>query len=378
MKINKTKDNMGFTIVELLVAVVVIGILAAVSFVTYSGVAANATIASMKSELSGALNILEADRVTLGSYPDGLDIANSGYGLAAGGDRLFEYDSFEDSFCLTVTSASNLNLVFSIDDTGLMYERPCHGHTGGPPPVATNSACFAFTSGNGYIDEYYDYEEGDPNNPACPRDVVIPSSINGVDVVRVGNDSFRDKGITSILIPETVTSIGRRSFSNNQLPDNQAFIRSRDSSGQETSTLASYGGARRSNVSIPTDITALGLDSLSRNGITSITIPDSVISIGNSALVSNMLTSIVIPDSVLTIGSNAFSSNQITHVTLSSSVKSIGHSAFYNNKVTSITIPQSATTIGNNIFLLNPGPIDCSIPAGKNFDNIGCTTISYY
>ena len=48
-------------------------------------------------------------------------------------------------------------------------------------------------------------------------DVVIPSNINGKQVVAIGNSAFRENKLTSVTIPNTVISIGRRVFSNNKL-----------------------------------------------------------------------------------------------------------------------------------------------------------------
>ena len=73
----RQKDS-GFTIVELLVVIVVIGILAAITIVSYSGITAHA---STKSNLQNASSVLSAAMVVYantGSYP-----ATSGNALAA-------------------------------------------------------------------------------------------------------------------------------------------------------------------------------------------------------------------------------------------------------------------------------------------------------
>ena len=59
----------GFTIVELLIVVVVIGILAAITIVSYNGVAQRAAGASLQSDLSGASTQLKMYQVENGSYP---------------------------------------------------------------------------------------------------------------------------------------------------------------------------------------------------------------------------------------------------------------------------------------------------------------------
>ena len=59
----------AFTIVELLVVIVVIGILAAITIVTYSGISQKAVEASLQSDLSGASKQLKLSQVDNGNYP---------------------------------------------------------------------------------------------------------------------------------------------------------------------------------------------------------------------------------------------------------------------------------------------------------------------
>ncbi len=132
-------------------------------------------------------------------------------------------------------------------------------------------------------------------------DVVIPSNINGKQVVAIATEAFQNKQLTSVIIPNSVTNIYVHAFSSNQL----------------------------TSVIIPTSVTSIGHSAFYGNKLTSVTIPNSVTSIGHSAFYDNKLTSVTIPNSVTNIGSSAFENNQLTSVTIPSSVTSIGSSAFY-------------------------------------------------
>ena len=60
----------GFTIVELLIVIVVIGILAAITIVAYNGIQKRATVAAAKSDVRSLSLQAEAVKVDSGSYPN--------------------------------------------------------------------------------------------------------------------------------------------------------------------------------------------------------------------------------------------------------------------------------------------------------------------
>jgi len=65
----KTQSERGFTIVELLIVIVVIGILAAITIVSFNGVTARANATSAKAAASSALKKAEAYNAEKAAYP---------------------------------------------------------------------------------------------------------------------------------------------------------------------------------------------------------------------------------------------------------------------------------------------------------------------
>ncbi len=100
----------GFTIVELLVVIVVIGVLAAITVVAYTGIAQKATVASIQADLSGASSQLKMDLVINSAYPATLAAANGGRGIPSSPGTVYQYSADNTTappiFCVTATKDS--------------------------------------------------------------------------------------------------------------------------------------------------------------------------------------------------------------------------------------------------------------------------------
>lgn len=132
------KNQIGFTIVELLIVVVVIAILAAITIVSFNGISKRATATSLQSDLRNSKSILEQGRVTSGEY------ASTSSSLKPSNGTTFEYsvdNSAEaKSFCLTATSGSTS---YYIDTNSTPQQGACPGHSNGGQPASYQ---LAFTS----------------------------------------------------------------------------------------------------------------------------------------------------------------------------------------------------------------------------------------
>jgi len=128
-----SRKQHGFTIVELLIVIVVIGILATISLVAFNGVQAKAADVVLKSDLKNASTQLEIAKVESGSYPD-----DDGSDLPRSEGTTLEYTAASGDYCLTASS-SRASTAFHLDSTtGTITEGPCTGHegTGGDGDVA--------------------------------------------------------------------------------------------------------------------------------------------------------------------------------------------------------------------------------------------------
>ena len=102
---NRSSRQYAFTIVELLVVIVIIGILAAITIVSYTGITQRANITSLTSDLTNASTQLKLDMINNGSYPDTLSLANNGKGIPASTGTTYFYsvnnNDTPQSFCIT-------------------------------------------------------------------------------------------------------------------------------------------------------------------------------------------------------------------------------------------------------------------------------------
>ncbi len=139
--------------------------------------------------------------------------------------------------------------------------------------------------------------------------------------------AFAPAGMTSVIIPDGVTSIGRYVFS----------------------------GYEIESVTIPEGVTTIGEEAFSEcQSLASINIPNTVTTIENYVFHDciSLKSSLVIPDSVTTIGVGVFQyCTSLTSVTIGSGLTAISDWLFGDcDSLTDIVIPENITSINNSAF----------------------------
>ncbi|MBC7869150.1 LamG domain-containing protein [Candidatus Saccharibacteria bacterium] len=116
----------GFTIIELVIVVVVISVLAAITFVSYGGVQDSARKAALMSDLDNAVSILELDLKQTGNYPTTVAGAGNGTGLSPSPGTTYQYafnnTNTPKTFCLTATKGT---LSYNINQEGVPSAGAC-------------------------------------------------------------------------------------------------------------------------------------------------------------------------------------------------------------------------------------------------------------
>ena len=199
------------------------------------------------------------------------------------------------------------------------------------------------------------------------KNVDIPKKIDGMSVTKIGSSAFSYHMLSSVTIPDGVTTIGSMAFRDCYLLTSIAMPDSVTSIGES----AFDGCQSLTDIKIPDGLEII--DSSVFEGctsLTSITIPDGVWIIYPFAFEScTNLTNITIPDSVAMIGGSAFSGcESLTDVTIPDGVTDIRYGTFYNcSSLTSITIPDSVTYIDDKAFFNCSALKTAVIPASVTY-----------
>lgn len=115
LNIIKTRNNSilrsdsvpkGFTIIELLVVIVVIGILTAITVVSYTGIMNRADVSLLKMNLAQAAKLVKNDYSLSDAYPINIDSINNGNGIPDSSAVSYEYFTGTNGFCITGTVKS--------------------------------------------------------------------------------------------------------------------------------------------------------------------------------------------------------------------------------------------------------------------------------
>ena len=132
-------------------------------------------------------------------------------------------------------------------------------------------------------------------------DVVIPSEINGKKVVAIADKAFTTDGITPTTINNTKKVMPSYLYNDNKVSVHKLVMPS------------PRIGLGITSVVIPNTVTTIGESAFSNNKLTEVTIPSSVTSIGIGAFANNQLTKIIFPSTELTIHRTSFMDNPITN-----------------------------------------------------------------
>lgn len=263
---------------------------------------------------------------------------------------------------------------------------------------------------------------------------VTKINFNGAAVTSVGAEAFRNAGLTSIALPDSVQTIGADAFINCdsltsfRVPEAlDAFDAS--SLGLENLTeitvsenndsytvpdgvallkdgvlLYYLRTADETEYTVPDGTTQIAENAFAGNtALTKVTIPASVeliarnafngcsalrevvfaaggaqpLVIGDSAFNGTSLQSIVIPARTLSIGDNALAISSLTSVSFESGsrLNSIGNYVFMGSAITTIELPASLTTMGSSVFRNTASLESVLLPEGLT--EMGDETFAY-
>jgi len=185
------------------------------------------------------------------------------------------------------------------------------------------------------------------------KNIVIPSTLYGLKVTGIDDGAFAYKELTSVVIPDTITTIGTRYFQN--IP-------------------GTFQGNKLIKVTLGSGITIIPYGAFRDNQtLTKIEIPDSVVGISGDSFQNCGLTNIVFSKNLQYIDREAFRNNRITELILPVGLKTISMDAFAFNQIRSLIIPDGVTKIYQRAFMGNPIEILVIPPslAKYNSDNHG-------
>lgn len=265
----------GLTMIELVAVIVLLGIISSIGFFTIGNVIENQRETADLIELN---NINSATQLMLATTDDNpfLELATTEEQLAY---------LVEMGFLSTIPDVKSKNASYVYIQEQLTWVL----ESSDGEIAYTETEEIYFTISGSKITAY---------NTNGGLNIVIPKEIEGVAIEEIGQDSFKNLELESVVIQEGITRISGNAFHTNEL--------------------------------------------------TTIAFPDSVTRIWHNAFYDNEISSVTFGSGLLRIEAGAFANNSITVLELPENLTFIGAGAFGygNNYITSITI-------GSNVVIEN-------------------------
>lgn len=154
-------------------------------------------------------------------------------------------------------------------------------------------------------------------------DMIVPSvTPDGNVITRIGDQAFYRRKLTTVVIPETVESIGYDAF----------------------------GVCNLEEVKLPEALVDIEGFAFYRNKLKKVIFGDKVKYIEPSAFALNDLAEIDLPETVEEIGASAFYKNHLTEVKLPEGIKKIDMFAFNKNNIAEVEVPKTIEFLHANAF----------------------------
>ncbi|MCL2061400.1 MAG: SUMF1/EgtB/PvdO family nonheme iron enzyme [Firmicutes bacterium] len=173
--------------------------------------------------------------------------------------------------------------------------------------------------------------------------LVIPETLDGKKVIRIGKNAFSHRKFISVKIPNTVIRICESAFRSNEL------LR---------------------HIDFPNSVVSVRKQAFASCGLVSLTFGRKIKIIESGAFCRNKLTKLDLPDTVETLGAEAFQYNSLESLTIGKGLKIIPKAAFQHNKIKKVIIPDNVTEVGEGAFECNGLEIavlpDTTIKIGKD------------
>ncbi len=188
------------------------------------------------------------------------------------------------------------------------------------------------------------------------KDVIIPEkNASGEAITEIGTGAFKEKGIVSVVFPNTLETIGGTAFQTNNLkqiilPDS---VKTVGDGAFTTNPEIEKIKLSNSMKDIPKSFAGMS-GTTGMEKFTELDIPNGIKTIGDRAFTGHNIQTLTIPASVETIGGNAFSQlpalRSLEKLMLSEGLVSIGSRAFQNTKIKEVELPTTVTSVDKNAF----------------------------